>query len=700
MISPQGAWKPVSLQESGSERPSGAGTRAVSSHVPGLDGIRALAVIAVLLFHFGVNGFSGGMLGVDMFFALSGFLITSLLLEERQRSGTIRLRNFYKRRARRLLPALFVTLLVVGAYAKWLAESDTLGTIRADALATLGYFANWWYVVAGQGYFVQTGPPSPLLHTWSLAIEEQFYLIWPLMCLFLLRRWSPRAVAFVAGVGAVASVVLTVALLEAGFSTTRLYYGTDTRAQAILVGVLLAALGSRTRVARRPGAHARESTERRRRWAVLVFGWAAAVWCVWEVHSVGANDPLLYRGGFFLMALATAGLILVSIEQPGSVLGRALAWPPLCYVGRISYGLYLYHWPLFLIIAPNHTGLLGWHLLTARLAATFAAAVVSYHLLERPVRERRFLKGWHAGGGVLVGASASVAVVLVATVAPAVPPIPEAARATMSVPSPQASAAFRKAEGLAPGQEVNVLLLGDSLALTLGLGLSVHSESWGAWINNQAVLGCDLDPNSTVNLQQPGPTQAAQGCVDWQSKWASYVRESDPDVVAIELGRWEVSDRLVDGRWTRIGEPLWDDLYSRLLEQAVGIVDRGGAKVVLFTLPYVQQTTDAPDGQPWEINQPVRTDEYNALVRRVAAKFPGVVSVIDLNKLLDPSGHYTSYIDGVRVRNPDDEHPSIAGGELLRPVILPQLVTLGLPHERQRTVVAASLPPGTAQAGS
>ena len=150
------------------------------------------------------------------------------------------------------------------------------------------------------------------------------------------------------------------------------------------------------------------------------------------------------------------------------------------------------------------------------------------------------------------------------------------------------------------------------------------------------------------------------------------------DVVAVELGRWEVSDRIVDGHWTRIGEPAWDNLYAKELSEAIRIWSAKGAHVVIFTLPYIAQTTEAPNGTPWDINQPVRTNDYNALVRRVVARSSGKATVFDLNRLVDPKGVYTSYLDGVRVRNGDDEHFSLQGGELLRPLILPTLVQLGL----------------------
>ena len=198
--------------------------------------------------------------------------------------------------------------------------------------------------------------------------------------------------------------------------------------------------------------------------------------------------------------------------------------------------------------------------------------------------------------------------------------------------------------------------------------------------------GCDLDPDSTVNIEG-SITKAAQGCAHWQTKWQQLVDQDNPDVVAVELGRWEVSDRIIDGHWTRIGQPAWDNLYAKELTQAIRILSSRGAHVVIFTLPYIQQTTEAPNGTPWDINQPVRTNEYNALVRKVVARSSGAASVYDLNRVVDPKGVYTSYLDGVRVRNGDDEHFSPLGGELLRPLILPTLVQLGLAHALARQSV-------------
>jgi peptidoglycan/LPS O-acetylase OafA/YrhL len=689
-------------------------------HVPGLDGIRAVAVLGVLAFHGGVSWAGGGLLGVDIFFVLSGFLITSLLVGEWASSGSIRFRSFYERRARRLLPALFVTLLVVAAYAHWFALPSTLSTLRGDALSTLAYVANWRFILTGQNYFVRFGPPSPLLHTWSLAVEEQFYLVWPALALFVLRRRGRRGLAVVATAGILLSAAVTALLFHHGVSVTRLYYGTDTRVQEVMAGALLAVviprIGRRLRVddaapadaapadaapadaapadAERdeggPTAPGTTGTRRpsslRAGRAVTILGSVGAVALLWALHAVSGERGFLYDGGFLLVAGATVTVILTVVVRPRAWLSRVLAFGVLAYIGRISYGLYLYHYPLFLMIDGQHTGLSGGALLVVRLAATGAAAVVSYHLVEMPIRNRRVLPGWRLVVAIVVALAVVITALVVATVPPPPQVVPKVQKkvGVFAVPSTLPA-------GVTAAHPVRILLLGDSLAYTLGYGLGVEAGRWGASLDNQGIVGCDLDPDSIVNIEG-SITRAAQGCVDWQKTWQEKIDRLDPDVVAVLLGRWEVSDRIIDGKWTRIGEPAWDDLYASELGQAIRILSSRGAHVVVFTLPYITQTTEAPDGTPWDINQPVRTNQYNAVVRKTVARYPNVASVLDLNRLLDPRGAYTSTIDGVPVRDDDDEHISLYGGMFLRPSVLPELVTLGLPHERARSARGPAAP--------
>jgi peptidoglycan/LPS O-acetylase OafA/YrhL len=534
--------------------------------------------------------------------------------------------------------------------------------------------ANWRFIFSGQSYFVHFGPPSPLLHTWSLAVEEQFYLVWPALALFVLRRRGRRgrrgrrALGVAAAILMVASAALTSVLLHQGVSVSRLYYGTDTRTQELMAGALLAVAAPA--IAR----HARAW-----RWPVTVLGGLGALFLLWALHSVSGQGNFLYEGGFLLVAVASAAVVLLVVVEPRAMMTRFLGWGVLGFIGRISYGLYLYHYPIFLMIDSQHSGLSGSALLVVRLSVTLAAAVVSYYGIEMPVRRRKVLKGWHLVTALPVSVAIVVTAIVLATLPAPAPPRPSAAavrQGLFTVPrTPPAD--------LVDGQDVRTLLLGDSMALTLGEGLRIDADRWGVSLDDQGKIGCDLDPDSTVNIEG-SITRAAQGCVNWPQTWRQLIDRLNPDVVAVELGRWEVSDRIIDGKWTEIGQPAWDRVYSAELAQAIGILSSKGAHVVIFTLPYITQTTEAPNGTPWDINQPVRTNEYNALVRQVVARFPGRASVIDLNRLLDPAGKYTSYLDGVRVRNPDDEHISVLGGALLRPLILPTLVRSGLAHESSR----------------
>jgi hypothetical protein len=274
-----------------------------------------------------------------------------------------------------------------------------------------------------------------------------------------------------------------------------------------------------------------------------------------------------------------------------------------------------------------------------------------------------------------------VGVVVLCTAVPAAPAVPRPTPGALA-PGQRARLAAAHAFTTSP---IRFLLLGDSIALTLGLGLSVDTRpSFGVHLYDKAVIGCDLDPTLEVNLSgQVGP--ATPGCRDWPSVWASDVQVKRPDVVGILLGRWEVADHLYDGRWTHIGEPLWDDHLARELSQAIGIVSAGGARVVLFTMPYVDPAVESPAGVPFSENQPARVVAFNALVRRVAARHPPV-TVIDLNRMLDPDGHYTATVDGIVVRSTDGIHISDAGGEWLRPRIDPTVAALGLEAERAHPV--------------
>src|ERR1700744_1886505 len=360
---------------------------------PGLDGLRALAVVAVLLYHGGVSWSGGGFLGVDMFFVLPGFLIPSLLVAEWGRSGAIALRAFWARRARRLLPALFALVAAIGVYYALAGPTKAIPGLQGDGIATLLYISNWHQVAAGTNYFAASGPVSPLQHTWSLAIEEQFYLLWPLLVLAVLglarrrgatERRSLQVLLGLSLTGALAAAVEMALLFNSGRGLDRVYYGTDTRATGLLLGASLAialAIGRRPNPAERAAQPAPPAPGPSARWARQALGAAGLLLLPVLAAAIvlaDGDDAWLYPFGMIDTDAVMAVLIAAVVIQPRSIAARLLAVAPLRSVGKISYGLYLWHFPLFLWLDEASTGRRGAALLALRLGVTLAVSLVSY----------------------------------------------------------------------------------------------------------------------------------------------------------------------------------------------------------------------------------------------------------------------------------------------------------------------------------
>ena len=365
--------------------PSGRGAHL--GYRPALDGLRAVAVLAVMLYHGGVSWTVGGFLGVDVFFVLSGFLITSLLVKEWSRTGRIGLRAFWLRRARRLLPAVILMLLAVLAYAVVVPQQQA--GLRGASLSTLAYVSNWWFMLSGQSYFAQFVEPSMLRHTWSLAIEEQFYILFPLVLVALLGRLrlrTPTLRVVLLG-GAITSAVLMAALYDPASDPSRAYYGTDTRMQALLLGAVLALSPSLLRP--RKALYARVGGRLVPVPGAGLLGVVALGGLLAMVVVARELAPWMYRGGFLLAAALSAVVIASVTAAPRSALGRVLSWRPVVAVGVLSYGLYLWHWPVFIALSHDRTGLDGPSLLFARFAVTGVLALVSFRLVEEPIRTQR-----------------------------------------------------------------------------------------------------------------------------------------------------------------------------------------------------------------------------------------------------------------------------------------------------------------------
>jgi peptidoglycan/LPS O-acetylase OafA/YrhL len=358
-------------------------------YLPGIDALRAIAVLAVFLYHAGVGWMPGGFLGVDVFFVISGYLITSLLLSERRRTGRVRLGQFWLRRARRLLPAVGVLIAVTMIVAA-IVEPDRLTELRGDAISSLAYVANWHFIFAHQSYFDQFQRPSLFRHLWSLSVEEQFYLFWPLVFAAGMAWLGRKRLLVGVLAGAAASLVLMWVLFDPT-DASRVYYGTDTHAAGLLLGVALALVWAPWQLQRaKPG-----------RWCgpvldaigVVALGYLALSFL--QVHDY---DLALYHGGYLWIALASAAAIAV-FAHPSARLGGLVARPALVWLGLRSYSFYLWHWPVLALTRPGlDVSLPRGVLIPLQLLAVLALADLSYRFVELPFRGKRKLfslpDGW------------------------------------------------------------------------------------------------------------------------------------------------------------------------------------------------------------------------------------------------------------------------------------------------------------------
>ena len=401
-----------------------------SRYIPALDGLRALAVIAVVIYHMNATALQSGLLGVTIFFVLSGYLITGLLIREWSTTKKINLPQFWLRRVRRLFPAIvFVllgTIVLTGVFAP-----DMLTKLRNDIVAALLFFTNWWYIFQDVSYFEAMGAPSPVTHFWSLAIEEQFYLIWPpLLLLLFSKRVKKRHIQLGLLAAAIASAAAMAILYSPQADPSRVYYGTDTRAFSLLIGAFLAFELPPARV----NGHGRQGFTARDRKIALGVGSAALAGILVMMVAVNGYSPFLYYGGIALLSLLT-GALIITLADGRSPLARFFALRPLVWIGKLSYSIYLWHYPLLLLMNPrNFTGEMPWFAYVGQALVILAASAISYYVVETPlrkgaigkaikgIREKQFTVGEYAlHHAVQLGAGCILAVAAVACLI-AVPP--------------------------------------------------------------------------------------------------------------------------------------------------------------------------------------------------------------------------------------------------------------------------------------
>jgi peptidoglycan/LPS O-acetylase OafA/YrhL len=616
-------------------------------HMPALDGIRGAAVAGVLLFH--ADHLEGGYLGVDLFFVLSGFLITSLLLVEPERTGGLSLSRFWARRARRLLPALAGVLLAVAAYAWLFASPEELARIRGDSLATLGYVANWRYVFADQSYWDLFLAPSPLQHTWSVAIEEQFYVLWPLVVLGLLRwRGRQRLAASVLAVAAGLAVVSEVLLAVLGDGDhDRAYFGTDTRAASILLGAGLAAV-----LSLRGPARTRRSRQALELAAVAGVGVLALAW----LHLNGQSDTL-YRGGLLLCALAGVAVIAAAAHPDAGPVARVLSFPPLRALGLISYGVYLWHWPVFVTMTEDRTGFGGWPLLVAKIALTLVIATASYRWLEQPIRH-----GALRAPQLRVIVPATTVLLVVAIVASTVGARSPAAVASDADLRDSDAEVGSIASGTPPGAE-RLLVLGNSVGLFLGEAFKALDADPPVTAVNRSKAGC-IFPDAEDTRQPDGsPLPDAVPCTPG---WREDIEAVEPDVVLLALSAPVLgAESRHDGAWVAPCTPAYDRWYADALRQLAREVEAAGARLVVAGPAYSQiiGTTEAALDQ---------ADCLNRVDREVADTDP-TVEFVDLGGWTCPTRDTCRQeVDGVTLR-PDGLHFRDEGGVVAARWLLEQI---------------------------
>jgi peptidoglycan/LPS O-acetylase OafA/YrhL len=650
---------------------------AAMGYQPALDGVRAVSVTAVLLYHAGFSWMHGGFFGVEVFFVVSGFLITSLLLDEQERSGRIALSQFWLRRARRLLPALVLVLLAVGVYAALDGSALMRSDLRRDYPWALLYAANWGQIVGGAQYF---GNLSPLRHLWSLAVEEQWYLVWPLAFLGLARvarRTSVRAGLLFALAGGV--VVLTWwSARDPQLTDDRvnfLYLSTLTRASGLLLGAAAAFVWRPWRTHRAAESRAGGTLD-----AVAAVAIAVLVWSFVAAQVV---DRSIYRWHLAVVSLSSLALVLVVVHPASRLARSAFSWRPLVEVGKRSYGLYLWSWPVS-VVCEAYTG--SWGRFALAMAATAVIAELSYRFVETPIR-RGALGAWFAEHRTrdrdwYVG-TASAAVTVVALVAPltlffgsvehvdpaqggeevafvlpaagAVDPAATAATAAtttvdgagVAVASGSGVATVATSQpGLATSTSVaasttapppvtapvlprRMVVVGDSMAHSLAINLPDGIEQTFA-IADGSVEGCSVYDDGEVRSSRTSFSRSFANCSGWSEQWVDAATSSQSDLALVVIGAWDVFDVEVDGTLVSFGSPAGDARFVDGLTEGIDALVAQGVHVALLEIACMRPQDVKGAGVPAlpERGDDSRVAHLNDLMRDIAGSRPAEVTFV------------------------------------------------------------------------
>jgi peptidoglycan/LPS O-acetylase OafA/YrhL len=633
--------------------------RSRMRHVPALDGLRGVAVLGVVAHHLGY--LRGGFLGVDLFFVLSGYLITSLVLHEWAHTGRVDLGRFWSRRARRLLPAVFVVLGAVIAYAAYAAQDIEKDRIREDGLFTLFYIQNWHEIFTGISYWDQFSAPSPLRHMWSLAIEEQFYLLWPLVLVLVLGRPRPhdrrrprlwRLLALTVGLGT-ASAAAMVLQHHSVSDVSRVYYGTDTRVAAILIGAALATL---FRLGKSPNGSAARTT-----FEIAAVGAVAALGVAWV--RVGGQEDWLYEGGFLLCGLAV-GVVITAVAnpRPGPV-GRLFSLPPLRWLGAISYGLYLWHWPVIVYVAEPRFDYQGPTLALIRLALSLGLSVVSYLVVEQPIRRGRVPTGFVRVTGPTAFATCAALLVFV-TIGPS-EIAPGVVAGAGNRPGSTAEPVHAEPEPVPLGGSL-VLVVGDSGAYFLGDGMVRVAPEFSASVVNRGIVGCGIgDGDSRIRFPNSGEIMEDNPrCAPNLDRYRYWLAGYQPNVVFLFQAAAGGVEREIDGQWYDECSDTYHDWYLAKYLESLRMLRSSGVPVVVGKTPYME-------GNYASVNR--GTDCRNAVVEEAVEQVPGTRILDLLSWLCRKDGQCDAEREGIKLRY-EAVHFRDAGADYAARWILPQVL--------------------------
>jgi peptidoglycan/LPS O-acetylase OafA/YrhL len=617
-------------------------------YVGAFDGMRGIGLAAVLIYHGGYTLLPGAYFSISMFFTLSGFLITMLMIREVATKGRIALGAFWLRRARRLLPVALTTLvaiLVLHRYFGAIAPSR----LRGDVLAALGYVENWWLIHTNQAYGAIFSEGSPVQHFWSLAIEEQYYLLFPLLMVGLHRVVVKNL--RIAGVLAALTAVSFAYAASLSSNIDHAYYNTLSRASEILFGILAAFLVAQFDRDRAPGA----------RHVIDVAAVASMIGMAWLWSSIDLHDSFVFRGGTFLNSVFTC-VVIVACLQPGAVT-RFLNLAPLRLFGSISYGVYVVHWPIFLILDENRLGLGHDKTFVVRVLVTLVVSISMYHLFENPIRRGKLLRGRSFFVAIAIGTAAVIGLALNL-------PDQDPNVLDLSTASPVSGQLTALAHTPEVAGDQRVMVVGDSMSWSVWVGLNDWGNDHHVQFGRYSALGCGVGGPGTLDYL--GLVRSAfPDCGQWHHDMRQAVRSFRPDTVLVVIGLADLSPRkFPDGRFHSLGDPTFDARLTARVQKVARTLTSTGATLRWAVFPHVDIpfSSGGTGDPPFVENDPKRMDELNALVARAISGIPRA-SMLDLAGYMRdrPGGELDSTF------RPDGAHLSASGTAEVAKWLGPQL---------------------------